>query len=184
MLYTANVDAIAAVSLKKATAMKHSLTGFLTLSVMAGFYIGFGVILAFIAAAPVAALNPGIGKIVAGATFGIALSLVIVGGAELFTGYNLLIFKGTLRGTITLGDSMLGWFWTYLGNLGGSMLFALMVIALVSLLPIRGSHSYLRWPPINLLRHGGNYSSGVSSVTGWYVLQYGQPSGARAIPAN
>jgi nitrite transporter NirC len=129
MLYTANVDAIAAVSLKKATAMKHSLTGFLTLSVMAGFYIGFGVILAFIAAAPVAAINPGIGKIVAGATFGIALSLVIMGGAELFTGYNLLIFKGTLRGTVTLGDSMLGWFWTYLGNLGGSMLFALMVIA-------------------------------------------------------
>lgn len=128
MLYTANVDAIAAVSLKKATAMKHSLTGFLTLSVMAGFYIGFGVILAFIAAAPVAAINPGIGKIVAGATFGVALSLVIFAGAELFTGYNLLIFKGTLRGTVTLGDSMLGWFWTYVGNLGGSMLFALMII--------------------------------------------------------
>jgi nitrite transporter NirC len=128
MLYTANVDAIAAVSLKKATAMKHSLTGFLTLSVMAGFYIGFGVILAFICAAPVAALNPGIGKIVAGATFGIALSLVIIAGCELFTGYNLLIFKGTFRGTVTLSDSMLGWFWTYLGNLGGSMLFALMII--------------------------------------------------------
>ena len=129
MLYTGAVDAIASVSLKKATAMKHSLTGFLTLSVMAGFYIGFGVILAFICAAPVAAINPGIGKIVAGATFGIALSLVIIGGAELFTGYNLLIFKGTLRGTVTLGDAMLGWFWTYVGNLGGSMLFALMIIA-------------------------------------------------------
>ena len=37
MLYTANVDSIAAVSLKKATAMKHSLTGLLTISVMAGF---------------------------------------------------------------------------------------------------------------------------------------------------
>ena len=129
MLYTGAVDAIASISLKKATAMKHSLTGFLTLSVLAGFYIGFGVILAFICAAPVAAINPGIGKIVAGATFGIALSLVIIGGAELFTGYNLLIFKGTLRGTVTLGDSMLGWFWTYIGNLGGSMLFALMIIA-------------------------------------------------------
>ena len=129
MLYTAAVDTLAAVSLKKATAMKHSLTGFLTLSVLAGFYIGFGVILAFICAAPVAAINPGIGKIVAGATFGIALSLVIIGGAELFTGYNLLIFQGTLRGTVTLGDSMLGWFWTYIGNLGGSMIFALMVIA-------------------------------------------------------
>jgi len=128
MLYTETVDAAAAVSLKKATAMKHSLTGFLTLSVLAGFYFGFGVILAFICAAPVAEINPGIGKIVAGATFGIALSLVIIGGAELFTGYNLLIFKGTLRGTVTLGDAMLGWFWTYLGNLGGSMLFALMII--------------------------------------------------------
>ena len=86
MLYTGAVDTLAAVSLKKATSMKHSLTGFLTLSVLAGFYIGFGVILAFVCAAPVAAINPGIGKIVAGATFGIALSLVIIGGAELFTG--------------------------------------------------------------------------------------------------
>ena len=129
MLYTGTVDAVAAVSLKKATAMKHSLTGFLTLSVLAGFYFGFGVILAFICAAPVAAINQGIGNIVAGATFGIALSLVIIGGAELFTGYNLLIFKGTLRGTVTLGDAMLGWFWTYIGNLGGSMIFALMIIA-------------------------------------------------------
>ena len=129
MLYTEAVDAVAAVSLKKATAMKHSLTGFLTLSALAGCYFGFGVVLAFICAAPVAAINHGIGNIVAGATFGIALSLVIIGGAELFTGYNLLIFKGTLRGTVTLGDAMLGWFWTYLGNLGGSMIFALMIIA-------------------------------------------------------
>ncbi|MGQ3685727.1 MAG: formate/nitrite transporter family protein [Candidatus Loosdrechtia sp.] len=128
MLYTANVDAIAAVSLKKATALKHSLTGFLTLSVLAGFYVGFGVILAMICAAPVAALNPGIGKIIAGATFGIALSLVIVAGCELFTGYNLLIMKGGFRGTVTIGDAMLGWFWTYLGNLGGSMIFGLMII--------------------------------------------------------
>ncbi|NUN24445.1 MAG: formate/nitrite transporter family protein, partial [Candidatus Jettenia caeni] len=61
MLYTGNVDAIAAMSLKKSTALKHSLVGFLTLSVVAGFFIGFGVLLMVVAAAPVAALNPGIG---------------------------------------------------------------------------------------------------------------------------
>ena len=86
MLYTGAVDAIAAVSLKKATCMKHSLTGFLTLSVLAGFYVGFGVILAFIVAAPIGAINPGLGKIAAGMVFGIALSLVIIAGCELFTG--------------------------------------------------------------------------------------------------
>ncbi|GAN35267.1 MAG: formate/nitrite transporter family protein [Candidatus Brocadia sp. AMX2] len=127
MLYTGNVDAIAAISLKKATAMKHSLIGFLTLSVVAGFYIGFGVLLMVISAAPVAALNPGIGKIVGGAVFPIALILVVIGGAELFTGYNLLILKGTFRGTVSFGDAMSGWFWTYLGNLGGSMIFALLI---------------------------------------------------------
>ncbi len=127
MLYTANVDAIAAMSLKKATAMKHSITGFLTLSVMAGFFIGFGVLFMVICAAPVAALNPGIGKIVGGAAFGVALVFVVIGGAELFTGYNLLILKGTFRGTVSLRDAMSGWFWTYLGNLGGSMIFALLI---------------------------------------------------------
>lgn len=128
MLYTGAVDAIAAVSLKKATCMKHSLIGFLTLSVMAGFYIGFGVLIAFIVAAPIGAINPGLGKIAAGIFFGLALALVVFAGAELFTGYNLLIFKGCFRGTVTFGDSMLGWFWTYIGNLAGSMLFALMLI--------------------------------------------------------
>ncbi len=131
MLYTANINAIAAVSLKKTTAIKHSLTGFLTLSVLAGFYIGFGVILSTICAAPVAKLGefgPQIAKIVAGTTFGIGLSLVYFSGSELFTGYNLLMLNGRFRGTVTFAEAMLGWLWTYIGNLGGSMLFALMII--------------------------------------------------------
>jgi len=128
MLYTGAVDAVAAVSHKKATAMKHSLTGFITFAVMAGFYMGFGVLLAFIVAAPIGAINPGFGKIAAGLVFGIALSLIIIAGGELFTNYNLLTLNGTFRGTVTLGETMLSWFWTYIGNLAGSMIFALMLI--------------------------------------------------------
>lgn len=128
MLYTGAVDALSAVALKKATAMKHSLGGFLILSVLAGFYVAFGVILAMVCAAPVAAINPGIGKIVAGATFGIALTLVIIAGCELLTGYNLLLGMGPFRGTVVWSDFILGSFWTFIGNLGGSMLFALMII--------------------------------------------------------
>ena len=128
MLYTGAVDTLSGVALKKATCMKHSLGGFLILSALAGFYVGFGVILAFISAAPVAVLNPGIAKIVAGATFGIALSLVIICGSELMTGYSLLSGMGPMRGSTGFGDYILGTFWTYIGNLGGSMLFALMII--------------------------------------------------------
>lgn len=127
MLYTGSVDTIAAVSLKKSTAMKHSLIGFLTLSLLAGCYVGFGALLMITAAAPVAAINPGIAKIVGGAVFPVALILVVIGGAELFTGYNMVMLGGTLRGTIPLGDALTTWMWTWIGNLGGSMLFACLI---------------------------------------------------------
>ncbi len=127
MLYTGSVDAVAATSLKKVTAMKHSLIGFLTLSALAGMYVGFGVLIMVIAAAPVAAINPGIGKIIGGAVFPFALILVVIAGAELFTGYNMMMVGGAFRGTIPFGEGMAAWFWTYLGNLGGSMLFAVLI---------------------------------------------------------
>lgn len=127
MLYTGSVDTIAAVSVKKSTAMKHSLLGFLSLALLAGCYVGFGVLLMIIAAAPVAAINPGIGKIIGGAVFPVALILVVMAGAELFTGYNMVMLGGTLRGTVPLSDALTTWFWTYLGNLCGSILFAWLI---------------------------------------------------------
>jgi len=128
MLYTGAVDAVAAMSLKKVTAMKHSLTGFITLAALGGFYISFGVLLAFVVAAPIGAINPGFGKIAAGMVFGIALALCVIAGGELFTGYSLFGFKGTFRGTITFGEGLLTLLFTYIGNLFGCMIFALMLI--------------------------------------------------------
>ncbi len=129
MLYTSGVDGIAGIASKKVGLMKRTLPGFLIWAMFAGFYIGIGVMFAFICAAPMVKLGgPGLAKIVAGAGFGIALVLVINAGAELFTGYNLFTLKGVFRGTVSLADCLLSWFWTFVGNLGGSFIFALLVI--------------------------------------------------------
>ena len=72
------------------------------LSMLAGAYIGFGVLLtnsigAQLQGAPYT-------KLVLGLSFGIALSLVVMAGAELFTGNNLVMAAGMLEKKVTLGQ--------------------------------------------------------------------------------
>ncbi len=60
--------------------------GFWLSSAMAGAYVGLGIILIFTLGNMV---DPSIRPLVMGATFGIALTLVIVAGSELFTGHTM-----------------------------------------------------------------------------------------------
>ncbi len=64
-----------------------------------------------------------------GASFGVALTLVIFAGSELFTGNNLIMTVGLLSRTVNSGA--LGWVWiaSFIGNLAGSLLLALATVA-------------------------------------------------------
>lgn len=53
---------------------------------MAGAYVGLGIILIFTLGN---LLDPSVRPLVMGATFGIALTLVIIAGSELFTGHTM-----------------------------------------------------------------------------------------------
>ena len=96
--------------------------GYFFLSMLAGAYIGFGILLVFtlsgaLAGAPYT-------KLVMGACFGVALSLVIIAGAELFTGNNLVMTAGILRKTVTVKDAIKLWIICWIGNLIGAVLLA------------------------------------------------------------
>ena len=98
--------------------------GYFLLSMLAGAYIGFGILLVFtlsgaLAGAPYT-------KLVMGCCFGVALSLVVIAGAELFTGNNMVMTAGILRKTVTIGDACKLWLVCWLGNLAGSVLLALV----------------------------------------------------------
>jgi len=75
-----------------------SLSRTVVLSLLAGFYIGFGAQLATVVtqdAAPI--VGVGISRLLGGSVFSIGLMLVVVCGAELFTG-NSLLAKAALHG--------------------------------------------------------------------------------------
>ncbi len=64
----------------------------LVLALLAGTFIGFGAIFATTVSAGAAGTMPdGIVRLLAGLVFSLGLTLVIIGGAELFTGNNLMV---------------------------------------------------------------------------------------------
>lgn len=62
----------------------------------------------------------------AGLVFSLGLILVIVGGAELFTGDSLMIVACASR-RITIGSLLQAWSLVYVGNIGGAMGTAAMI---------------------------------------------------------
>jgi formate/nitrite transporter len=94
-----------------------------TLALLAGAFIGFGS--AFWCMA-MAGSDPGFGpqRVLGGVVFSLGLILVVVGGAELFTGNALMVMAAVDR-RITLGALMRNWGIVYLGNLIGAVGLAL-----------------------------------------------------------
>lgn len=108
----------------KVALLKRNPLGYFVLAVLAGMYIGFGILLIF----SIGSMLNGqpYAKIVMGVSFGIALSLVVIAGAELFTGNNLVIASGMMKKTITIGEGCKLWIVCYLGNLVGSLILAVL----------------------------------------------------------
>jgi Formate/nitrite family of transporters len=68
----------------------------------------------------------GLGKVLAGAVFGTGLMLVVLAGAELFTG-NSLIIVSVLERKVTVKAMLFNWLLVYIGNFLGSLCIALMM---------------------------------------------------------
>jgi nitrite transporter NirC len=121
------VEKMAVAAEGKAAVMRKSPLAYLILSALAGAYVGFGIILIFAVGAPLSAAGSPLTKALMGASFGIALSLVIFAGSELFTGNNLFMTLGVLTGRTKLADLGALWLLCFVGNLAGSLLLAWLV---------------------------------------------------------
>lgn len=90
----------------------------LTLAILAGAFVGFGGA-AYTMAMTGADAGFGPARLLGGVVFSLGLILVIVGGAELFTGNALMVMAAVDR-RITLARLLRNWGIVYLGNLIGS----------------------------------------------------------------
>lgn len=97
----------------------------LMLSVLAGAFIGLGA-LYFVIVRSDPTLGFAAKQVLGGATFSLGLILVIVAGAELFTGNNLLAMAWA-EGKISTGELLRNWVIVCIGNFIGAAGLALLV---------------------------------------------------------
>lgn len=123
-MFQEEYQAVAKAATAKVSLLKNNPVGYFLLSVLAGIYIGFGILLIF----SIGGMLNGqpFAKIIMGAAFGIALSLVVIAGAELFTGNNMVMAAGVMKKTIKISDGIKLWVVCYIGNLVGSVLLAFL----------------------------------------------------------
>jgi formate transporter FocA len=98
------------------------------LSVLAGAFIALGAIFATTVSAGAAGLPYGVVRLLAGVVFSLGLILVVVGGAELFTGNNLIVMAWA-SGKVSTRLLLQNWAIVYLGNFAGAVATAVLVYA-------------------------------------------------------
>lgn len=111
----------------------------MALAVLAGAFIGLGAMFATTVtagsmpiktaegeAAFIASLPFGIARLLAGLVFCLGLILVVIGGAELFTGNNLIVMAWANKKVSTFA-LLNNWVIVYIGNFIGSIVTALLV---------------------------------------------------------
>jgi formate/nitrite transporter len=96
------------------------------LGILAGAYIGFGGLLSTTVTFDMAAKwGIGFSKILGGAAFSVGLMLVVIAGAELFTGNNLMVSSVMMR-EITFSTMLKRWGVVFLANFIGSIIIAVL----------------------------------------------------------
>jgi nitrite transporter NirC len=122
-MFSKTLDSFAQLAAEKAAFCRDSPLAFVISSMMAGAYVGIGIILIFTLGQQI---EPSLRSLVMGGCFGIALTLVVFAGSDLFTGHTMFMTIGMARRTVDLAALARAWILCWIGNLLGSALLAVV----------------------------------------------------------
>jgi len=125
-MYADTVNHFAEVARKKTDLLANSPSAFMIAALMAGAYVGIGIILIFTVGATI---DPAWQKLVMGLSFGIALTLVVFAGSELFTGHTMYMTFGWLKKATNMKDLLKVWSASWVFNFVGAILLAFLFTA-------------------------------------------------------
>ncbi|MFD7263349.1 formate/nitrite transporter family protein [Streptomyces sp. NPDC059874] len=123
-----NVEATSGQAEHKAHDLGHPPRFFVS-AMLAGAYIAIGEVLLLVAVSPFAAKGSAGVKLLEGAVFPIALTIVMFAGAQLFTSNVMVMLVGALSGRTGVKDLLSSWALCLTGNLLGAFGFGAMVHA-------------------------------------------------------
>jgi nitrite transporter len=125
-MFNEEITAVANAAKVKNNFLANNPAGYILAAVLAGISVGFGVLLAFTAGGLLTG-NP-FARILMGCTFGVALSLVVIAGGELFTGNIFVMTVGLTKKTVSAGVCLKIWLVSYFGNMIGSIILAVIFV--------------------------------------------------------
>lgn len=102
---------------------------YLLRAILASLFIGFGVIVAFKTGNFFYAEHSPLAYPMAALTFGVAIILISYGGGDLFTGDTFYYTYAAIRKQMDWRDVGRLWLYSYVGNILGAILFALLINA-------------------------------------------------------
>lgn len=123
-LFEKEYEASAHGAAAKVRFLEENPLGYVMVSLLGGAYLGFGVLLTY-AIESYLGPQPSV-HIIMGLSFGVALSLVIIAGAEMFTGNAFILYNGLRRKTVTAGDVVKLLVVCYLGNWLGALILSVI----------------------------------------------------------
>lgn len=151
-------DHFSTLARQKIGALRSNPLGLFISAMLAGAYVGIGIIL-IVSVGEHA--DPGIRTLIMGASFGVALTLVVFAGAELFTGYTMYMIQGLLSKQVSLGELAASWAFIWVGNLiGCAVLAALCVLGTLDIVSDQGDLIYdlaakkMHMDPVQLIARG------------------------------
>lgn len=100
-------------------------------SVLAGAYIALGATLSLLigfGCPEISGTNPGVQRLLSGLVFPIGLMLVVILGADLFTGNNALLIPPFLNRRLSALDIIRNWSIVWVGNFAGALAFAYFLV--------------------------------------------------------
>lgn len=99
-----------------------------SLAILGGAYIAFGGMLMVMASVGASGVMPfGVTRLLMGLVFSIGLVLVVIGGAELFTG-STIVALSAIEKKVSWGAVLKNWLLVYSGNLVGALFVASLVV--------------------------------------------------------
>jgi len=125
-MFNDEITAVSNAAKAKNDLLRKNFGGYILAAILAGMFIGFGVLLAFTVGGLLTG-NP-FARILIGCTFGIALSLVVIAGGELFTGNNFVMAVGLAKKTVSGGACFKVLVASYFGNMIGSIILAVIFV--------------------------------------------------------
>lgn len=130
------INAAVEAGTKKAELSSGNYKKLTVLSILAGIYISMGGVLSLIIGfgfPEITSQNPSLQRLLSGAMFPIGLILVVVLGAELFTGNNALLIPSYMAKRHSFNAVLKNWVMVYFGNFIGAIMFTYLFVYLSGL---------------------------------------------------